>query len=337
MNDEIQQAIDEIRAKKEEQEMSVLEGKQLVEKADRDALASVCARIDLAESQGDEALADALHLERVRLQRELGADIRRGLRRPLVFFDMETTGLDPIRDRVVELAAVKVFPWGEEEAPRLAEELSLLIDPGIPIPKEATAIHGIDDERVKGCPRLEDVAPQIRDFLVGCDLAGFNIKRFDLPMLLAKLADHGCPLSTADALVIDACDIFHRREPRTLEAAVRFYTGGRHREKHVAMADVRATMAVLDAQLAAYEDLPRDVRALHAEYHDKDAIDLSGKLRMRHGIPCINFGKYRGKPLESMQTSYIRWMIDEHVVSDDALPILREVLERRTKADKKGE
>ena len=344
MKDPIHEAIDKTKAGINAATLDILEGRCEVASREqiREMLGILRNRISTAYFNGDARAVLDLSRERTRLQRILKADICLGLRRPLVFFDMETTGLDPIRDHIVEFAAVKVFPLvsvspekGElpqEQQPE--EELSLLIDPGVPIQPEATAVHGIDDARVAGCPRLEDVAPRIRDFLVGCDLAGFNIKRFDLPMLLAKLADHGCPLSTSDVLVIDSCDIFHRREPRTLEAAVRFYTGGRHHDKHVAMADVRATMAVLDAQLAFYEDLPRDVVALHAEYHDKDAIDLSGKLRYRHGVPCINFGKYRGQPLSSMQSSYLRWMLDERVVSDDAVPLLREMLARRSTKEK---
>jgi DNA polymerase-3 subunit epsilon len=338
----IEEAAEKVRDEHDKAMLDILEGKLEPEKPSADRLEGLRLEIAFAETKDDtpDSVVSILDRQRVAMQRALGADIRRGLRRPLVFFDMETTGLDTVRDRIVELAAVKVFPLGEDGSERPEEELSLLIDPEMPISPEATAVHGIDDARVAGCPIFADVAPRIREFLEGCDLSGFNIKRFDLPMLLGKLRDHGCPLDVSkdgDALVVDACDIFHRKEPRTLEAALRFYTGLRHRDKHVAMADVRATMAVLDAQLARYPDLPRDIRALHEEFHDKDAIDLSGKLRMRHGIPCINFGKYRGKPLASMQSSYIRWMIDEHVVSDDALPMLREILALRAKDNGKGE
>jgi DNA polymerase-3 subunit epsilon len=245
------------------------------------------------------------------------------LRRPLAFFDIETTGLDPVRDSIIEFAGVKVLPNGREQV------LELLINPGVPIPPAAIEIHGIDDERVKDAPTFAALAQDIRGFLWGCDLAGFAIKRFDLPMLLGALRTAGAPLDTSGVSVIDCCDIFHRREPRTLEAAVKFYTGERHEDKHIAMGDVRATIAVLAAQLYHYADLPRDVEGLHKAFHDKDMIDLSGKLRLVHGIPVINFGKFRGKPVSSMQTSYLRWMLDEHVVSPDGEGVLVEEIARR--------
>jgi len=253
----------------------------------------------------------------------LPVDLQMKLSRPLAFFDLETTGLDPARDAIVEFAAVKLLPDGREAV------LELLINPGVPIPTSATEIHGIDDERVKGAPTFDQLAPDIRAFLDGCDLAGFAIKRFDLPMLLGALRTAGVPLDTSGISVIDSCDIFHRREPRTLEAAVRFYTGMRHMDPHIAVADVYATIAVLGAQLERYGDLPRDVEGLHKAFHDKDMIDLSGKLRMKLGIPVINFGKFRGKPVASMQTSYLRWMLDEHVVSPDGEGVLVDEIARR--------
>jgi DNA polymerase-3 subunit epsilon len=260
----------------------------------------------------------------------------KSLTRPLVFFDLETTGLDPSRDRIIEIAAVGVMPPGtlSEDVP---QQFEILFDPGIPIPEGATAIHGIDDERVKGCPRFEERAADVWAFFNGCDLAGFNVRKFDIQMLLAELARHGHPLSLDGVRVVDACDIFHRREPRSLEAALRFYCDGEHQDKHIAMGDVLATMRVLEAQLERYADLPREVGALSELFVDKGAIDLAGKLRRLHGVVCINFGKYKGKPLRSMQTSYIRWMIDEQVVSKDGEGVLLHELEEREKSTRGGE
>jgi len=244
------------------------------------------------------------------------------LTRPLIFFDLETTGLDPAKDRIVELAAIKVHPNDSGGLEPFKENLDLLFNPGVPIPKSATDIHGIDDEAVSASPIFKEYAELVYKYFLGCDLAGFNIRRFDVQMLMTELDRCGHSLSLDGVRIIDSCDIFHRREPRTLEAALRFYCHKEHDEAHIAMADVKATAMVLEAQLERYEDLPRDIGDLHKVFFDADSIDLAGKLRWINGEACINFGKYKGMLLHAVGRNYILWMRDNNVIGLDASGII---------------
>jgi DNA polymerase-3 subunit epsilon len=256
------------------------------------------------------------------------------LDRPLIFFDLETTGLDTNKDRIIELAAVKISPSSKKPwMDPSHEKIEMLFNPGIPIPKSATDIHGIDDEDVKDCPPLNAAA--MWAFFSGCDLAGYNIRRFDVPMLLAELERHGHPLSLDGVRIIDACDIFHKREPRTLEGAMLFYCHKEHDEAHIAMGDVTATMRVLGAQLERYTDLPRETGALHEVFVDKDAVDLAGKLRWVDDHVTINFGKHKGMPLRLADRNYLLWMRDAQVIGSDAAHVIEDALKgefpRRTR------
>lgn len=247
----------------------------------------------------------------------------RQLKRPLVFFDLETTGVDPQSDRIVEFAAVKLQVGGGDE------ELTMLVNPGRPIPPVATEIHGIKDEDVADLPKFAHFAPEIYKFIDGCDLAGFNVRRFDVPLLQEELMRCGLSLDFKSLHIVDACDIFHKREPRTLEGAVKFYCGREHEKAHQALADVNATMTVLAAQLKMYADLPGTVEELHAVFHDKDAVDLGGKLRWLNEKVCINFGKYKGAPLQSVPPSYLKWMQTAGVIGADASVIIDRALQRQ--------
>lgn len=178
------------------------------------------------------------------------------LARPIVFFDLETTGTDPAWDRIVEIAVLRIEPDGRSEV------RTRRINPERPIPPEATAVHGIRDEDVREAPTFRQIARSLLAFIGDADLAGYNLRRFDLPLLERELRACGLDLGVSRRRVVDVMTIFHRKEPRDLEAAVRFYLRREHEGAHGAEADVLAAAEVLDAQLAVYEDLPRTVDEL---------------------------------------------------------------------------
>lgn len=234
------------------------------------------------------------------------------LERPLVFLDTETTGADPSIDRVVQIALVKLHPDGR------VEEYDRLVNPGVPIPAEASEIHGITDAMVEFAPPFKRIAGEVAAFWQQSDLAGFNLLRFDLPLLRNEFQRCGEPWNVEDAMVVDAQKIFHAREPRDLSAAVRFYCGHELEGAHGAMADTRATMAVVLAQLERYADLPRDVSGLNELYNQPDAqfVDRSRKFRWSDGEPVVNFGSQQrgGKLSELILTpegrGFLRWILD---------------------------
>jgi DNA polymerase III subunit epsilon len=242
--------------------------------------------------------------------------MRLKLPRPLVVFDLETTGTDPQRDRVIEMAAIKIWPDGRRD------EKVRRFNPGIPIPKEATAIHGITDEDVRNEPPFAKVArgPKgIAAYFAGCDLAGYNVINFDIPMLAAELERVGERLDVTGIAVIDAFRIFINREPRNLTGAVRFYLGREHAEAHSAAGDVRATVAVIEAQLNRYPDLPDTPLELDGAVRDPEEVDRRGKLRWIDGEVAVNFGRHKGRTLRWLareEPDYIRWMIESRVLED---------------------
>lgn len=238
------------------------------------------------------------------------------LSRPLIFFDIESTGLDPMNDRIVELAAIKLHPDGT------TEEKCKRFNPLMKIPKEATDVHGITDEDVKDEPPFYKVARGDRGiaaFFKGCDLSGFNIVNFDIPLLKKELERADESLDLSQVHVIDAMSIFKTKEPRNLEAAVKFYCAKEHEEAHSAMGDVRATIAVLMAQLERYDDLPSTPEAIDIALRPPDAVDRQGKLRWLDGEVAVGFGKNKGRTLRYLareDPNYIRWMIQNSVVED---------------------
>ncbi len=232
------------------------------------------------------------------------------LDRPLVCFDVETTGKDPQKDRIVQIALIRVEPGGGKTT------FTTLVNPERPIPPDATAVHGIGDADVLTAPRLGEVVPDIERLLAGADLAGYNLIRYDLPLLEQEFKRVGATLDLAGRRVIDAMTIFHRQEPRNLEAAMRFYCGRDFLNPHDALADTEATLAVLDAQLARYADLPRDAAGLH-EYcnpSDERFADRTRKFRWNDaGEAALAFGKHEGKTLQQMAThprdrDYLEWI-----------------------------
>lgn len=247
------------------------------------------------------------------------------LERPLAFFDLETTGVDPDRDRIVEIAVVRIDPDGSRHT------RCRRVDPERPIPAEATAVHGIRDEDVAGEPPFRKLARGIADFFGDADLAGFNVARFDVPLLDREFRDCGVEFDLENRRIVDAMTIFHRNEPRDLSAAVRFYLGRDHADAHAAIADVEATADILEAQLARYGDLPGTVDELDRWCNPAppDAVDRTGKFRLRDGVVVFGFGKHEGRPLADVAKTdgdYVRWMTTSNF-PPDAKRIAREALE----------
>src|SRR5262245_41599378 len=210
------------------------------------------------------------------------------LNRPLAFLDAESTGVNPQSDRVVEIALLRCT------ADEKTVSFSCRVNPGVPIPPNATAVHGITDADVAGCRRFEAIAPQLVRFLDGCDLAGYGIKRFDLPLLVAEFHRAGIRFPLTGRAVIDVLQIFYQREKRDRQAALAFYCDGKHVHAHSAEHDVHATALVLDAQLHRYRDLPRTVGELHAQLAE---LDLGGWFRRQDGKIVLAVGKHAGRSL----------------------------------------
>jgi DNA polymerase-3 subunit epsilon len=194
------------------------------------------------------------------------------LERPIVFVDLETTGVSPVADRIVELSLIKVHPDGRRET------MTRRVNPGMPIPQEASRIHGITDADVVAAPPFAATADEVLAFIGTADLAGFNIVRFDLPILHRELAVAGRRLEMEGRAVVDAQVIYHRKVPRDLAAAYRLFCGKELVGAHTAEADIEACLEVLDAQLAAYPDLPRTPRALHEQFTPRDVAPEGVKV-----------------------------------------------------------
>lgn len=229
------------------------------------------------------------------------------LKRPIVFFDLETTGTNITSDRIVEISVVKVMPDGTEIVK------TRRINPGCPIPAEATAIHHITDDDVKDEPEFRKVARSLADMFTGCDIAGFNSNRFDIPLLDQEFQRAGVDFDFGKARFVDVQTIFHKKEPRTLVAAYKFYCGKDLTEAHSASADTMATYEVLKAQLERYDDLPNDIAALSEYASQNRNVDFMGRLiydEQRREV--INFGKYKGRLAEEVlknDPGYYSWIM----------------------------
>jgi DNA polymerase-3 subunit epsilon len=243
------------------------------------------------------------------------------LRRPLAVLDLEATGLKPDMDRIVEIAIVRIEPDGK------TTEYVKRINPQIPIPPDATAVHGIRNEDLKDAPVFKDVAQEVADFLQGCDLVGFNLSGYDLRMLLREFERAGIPFSTRDRVVVDAKQIYHAREPRTLEAACRFYLNEGHEHAHSALDDAIATWRVLNAQVCHYQDLPRDPATLASMFNRH--IDSDGKFEWNGDRAAFAFGKYRGRSLQEIaetDAEYLTWIAEKAEFRQDVKQIARNAL-----------
>jgi DNA polymerase-3 subunit epsilon len=245
------------------------------------------------------------------------------LRRPLAILDCETTSRDAASAKVVELSVLIVRPDGS------VHHRTRRVDPEIPIPAAATRVHSITDEDVAGEPSFRLLAGGLLKLLAGCDLAGFNLRKYDLRVLDAEFRRAGRSLPLAGRRVVDAMEIYHAKEPRDLAAAVRFYLGRDHEGAHGAAADALATAEVLDAQLERYCDLPRDLEGLAAALQPVGSIDLGGCFRKdAEGEVVLNFGKHRDRALAELARAhpdYLRWMLaggflgDAKEIAADAL------------------
>lgn len=230
------------------------------------------------------------------------------LKRPIVFFDLETTGTNITNDRIIEISVVKVMPDGSEIVK------TRRINPGCPIPAEATAVHHITDEDVKNEPEFRKVARSLADFFTGCDIAGFNSNRFDIPLLDQEFQRAGVDFDFSKARFVDVQTIFHKKEQRTLVAAYKFYCGkDLGDEAHSAAGDTMATYEVLKAQLDRYEDLPNDIEALSEFSSQNRNVDFMGRLIYdEQHREVINFGKYKGRLAEEVlknDPGYYSWIM----------------------------
>ena len=249
------------------------------------------------------------------------------LTRPLACVDTETTGTDPAKDRVVEVGVVVLTPGGDRTSYRW------LVNPGGPIPAEATRVHGISDSMVAGAPTFAQIAPELAVLLAGCDLTGYNLRSFDLPILKAEFARAGRPWPCADARVVDALVIFRDRERHTLSDAVRNYLGREHEGAHGAVADAEATLDVLLAQLARYQDLPHDLPGLDLASGGRqpDWATDCGRIRWdAEGHAVLAFGKHNGKRLVDIargDRGFLQWMTGPKTnFPDDVRQLVTQVL-----------
>ena len=229
------------------------------------------------------------------------------LKNPLVFFDLETTGINIVTDRIVEISYLKVNIDGSEVSK------TMRVNPERPIPEEATRVHGISDADVADCPTFKQIARSLANEIEGCDLAGFNSNRFDIPLLVEEFLRAGVDIDLTKRKMIDVQTIFHKKEQRTLSAAYKFYCGLDLDNAHSAEADTRATYEVLKAQLDRYPDLENDMGVL-AEYssHNRN-VDFAGRfIYDDNHVEIFNFGKYKGRPVAevlSTDTGYYGWIM----------------------------
>lgn len=241
------------------------------------------------------------------------------LKNPIAFFDIESTGINISTDRIVEISILKLHPDGKKETK------TLLINPTIPIPKETSLIHGIYDEDVKDAPTFKEIARELHQFLVGADLSGFNVLKFDIPLLVEEFLRAGIDFDIEKRNILDSQKIFFMMEKRNLTAAYKFYCGKNLENAHSAEADTIASYEVFEAQVERYlgeeaEDLQgnklgvfeNDMKKIHSILNEK-MVDLAGRFIFNdEGVECFNFGKQKGKPIAQVlkeEPGYYDWMM----------------------------
>ncbi len=228
------------------------------------------------------------------------------LHQPLVFLDLETTGLSLTQDRIVEIAMLKVMPDGSRLVKRK------LINPERPIPAEVSAIHGITDDMVKDAPVFKQVANEIRQFMDQSDLAGYNSNKFDWPLLVEEFLRAGLEFETTGRRFIDVQKIYHLMEPRNLSAAYKFYCNKDLNNAHSAEVDVSATWEVFEAQLERYSHLGSTLDSVLKVIGEEEIVDFAKRIVMENGRETFNFGKHKGKAVEDVlrvEPSYYDWMM----------------------------
>lgn len=229
------------------------------------------------------------------------------LKNPVVFFDLETTGVNITSDRIVEISYLKIFPNGNEVS------RTMRINPEMHIPEQASEVHGIYDDDVKDCPTFKQVAKDVANDFEGADIAGFNSNRFDVPLLAEEFLRAGVDLDMTRRKFIDVQVIFHKMEQRTLSAAMKFYCGKELEGAHSADADTRATYEVLQAQLDRYDELQNDIAWLSEFSSHTRNVDFAGRIVYDDkGVEVFNFGKYKGIPVVEVlrrDPGYYSWMM----------------------------
>jgi DNA polymerase-3 subunit epsilon len=234
--------------------------------------------------------------------------LKLNLKRPIAFIDLETTGINVSTDRIVELSVLKISPNGKEEW------MSTRVNPGIPIPAKTTAIHGIRDEDVINSPTFKEVARNLAAFLEGCDLAGYNAIKFDIPVLAEEFLRVNVDFSFIKRRYVDVQVIFYKKEQRTLSAAYQFYCKKDLEDAHSSKVDTAATFEILQSQLDRYNDLENDIEKL-ADYSSfNNNVDFAGRIILdENGIEVFNFGKHKGKSVETVfneEPAYYSWMMN---------------------------
>lgn len=233
--------------------------------------------------------------------------LKLNLKRPLAFFDLETTGVNVASDRIVEISIIKSNVDGSQD------NYTVRVNPEIPIPKDASEIHGIYDKDVANCKTFKELSTEINSFLAGCDLAGYNSNKFDVPLLVEEFMRAEVDFDLSERKLVDVQRIFHMMEPRTLSAALEYYCRENLENAHSAEADTLATYKVLNAQLEKY-NLGNDVEALHKMSSNGRNVDLIGRIVLDDkGIETVNFGKHKGKHVVDVfakEPSYYHWIMN---------------------------
>ncbi|WP_297889265.1 3'-5' exonuclease [uncultured Capnocytophaga sp.] len=229
------------------------------------------------------------------------------LSKPICFFDLETTGIDIIKDRIVEISILKVYPNGNKESK------TWLVNPTIPIPKAASDVHGITDERVANEPTFKELAKQIHNMIKDSDLAGYNSDRFDIPLLAEEMLRAEVDFDLGNRVSVDVQTIFHKMEQRTLSAAYKFYCGKDLIDAHTASADTNATYEILKAQLDRYDSLENNIKKLSEFTYRKQIADFAGFIGYNaKGEEIFTFGKHKGKRVEDIfdeEPGYFGWLL----------------------------
>jgi DNA polymerase-3 subunit epsilon len=228
------------------------------------------------------------------------------LTKPLAFIDLETTGVNLGTDRIVEIAIVKLLPDGSQTVKRK------LINPGMPIPASSSEVHGITDEMVKDAPTFKQLAQELKQILDGCDLAGYNSNRFDIPLLVEEFLRSGVEFEMKGRRMLDVQQIFYKMEPRTLAAAYQFYCGKTLDGAHSAAVDAGATYEVLQSQLQRYESLGNTVDSILKSIGEEPIVDFAKRFVWDNGVEVFNFGKFKGRPVADVLRSepqYYDWMM----------------------------
>lgn len=259
------------------------------------------------------------------------------LHKPLCVFDLETTGVQITKDRIVQIAIIKIHPDGSEL------EYNQIVNPEMEIPQEICEIHGITNEMAKKAPTLKELAPAIMAFIGDADLAGFNSNKFDIPVLVEELIRVGVDADFSNKAFVDVQNIFHKMEQRTLSAACLFYTGKPMENAHNALFDTRVTWDILKAQIERYDNLEGDVTFLSdfSRHSNFEMVDYAGRLaKNENGETIYNFGKHKGKTIQQVnqsEPSYYGWMLEADFTNHTKLCLRKEMDKIKLEKEQKKE